>query len=501
MINVSLLLFLMTGGVAGLAGPQTEPLWISEPVISVALDKASLYVVIVPDGQAGLRITPVDGRRDGGVVLESDGRTVSVKRQTSYQGRITLELRMTGDQQLQLVGRDLEVEAEGSSEWLAGYFADSRATRSRERREAARARRTQREGASRQLPELMQLELVSSSLRLHHLANFVVVATDSNVHFRSTGPARVTSTAGTLTSLGHRGALELHSSQAEVKLENTVGRVRATVTGGSLDVIGGRGDFVGSLNSATVRLSDRVGRSTLTGKGSYIEVLSASRGQAFGGGEAEVSIAGDRLEIVVGDYRGAFTSDLTGRSSLLARAMTGSIEVRADGESSVQLEQHEGAAQLGLSAGSEGLVVGLVGTLSAQISESTLEVVDVLGLDLVARAAGITVREVKRTFGVDALDSNLELDLRELSGDPRISLSGESHVQVLAALPCQVGSGDPNVPLADWTRSQLEVTGCEVHATGVSSRRRPGLEGRLPILIQAALSERSVLVVSGVPVR
>ena len=511
-IKVCLLLFGMTGGMVALAGSQTAPVAIAEPVISVSLDGASLDLVLVPAGQAGLLVVPVKGHENGGIVSQSDGRTFSVERQDDYQGLITLELRLAGDQQLQLVGRDLEVTAGGSPAWLEESLSELRKKRSQERRTVARQRRREASSA-RQAPDnpslrapspddldgppdLMRLELITSSLRFYHLANFEVIATDSNLLFRDTGLARVNLTGGRLASFGHRGALELDSKDAELEVEDTVGRVRASLNGGRLDLIGGRGAFLGSLNSSAVRLSERVGKSTLTGTTSFIEAASGSASA-----RSELVVEGGGLEIVLAGYRGQFAADIKERSSLVARAVSGSMEVRADGESKVEIEQLEGPTQIGLSAGSQGRVVGLQGTLSAEIEDSTLDVVNVLDLELVVRAAGITAREIKNSFGIDALDSNLELDLRGIHGDPRLSLSGATKAQVLAGLPCQVGSDDPGAGIADWQRSQLEVTGCELHATGASSRRRSGLEGRLPILIRATLSEQSLLVVSGVPVR
>ena len=458
---------------------------VSAEILEIELDDALIDVAFVENGEGGVWVQEVADLPGGGVSLFSEGRSVRIERAVNYVGPVAVEVVLTLDQSLYLAGRSLQVKAVGPP--IESSIERSR-ERQREARAAARLERRQAAGeASRE----------SAGQRQPEIPGARVVARDSDLVFdRTAGLFELELDGGTLESTDHQGAMEIAAQDCEIRLAEAAGALRVSLAGGRLEVVGGQGPLTGTLSSAAVLLSTRAGKAALEGEASLIEATGGDRGgvAARPALRPDLSVKGRALEVVVDDYRGNLTAELSGASLLAARSMVGSLDLKADQETGVEVEQFSGSATLSVQGGSDATIVEATGSIKAQVVDSRLNAENLGDVDLEATAAQVSIRSVARSLVARATDSDLELDLQTISGDPVVQLDGTSEARMVVSLPCQVGSGGLVLPL-----SRLEVSGCELHAQGFGSRRRRGIEGRRQILVKASLSESSFLAVSGVP--
>ncbi len=279
------------------------------------------------------------------------------------------------------------------------------------------------------------------------------------------------------------------TDDAELEVEGHRGDLALELDHSRLLVTGGESRCHGRLRGGWAQLEGWRGQGQLTGSDAIVEVLLA------GGPETELTLEGQRLEVTVDHYEGAFTARLRG-GRLRGADLAGRTEVTGSSAAFVDLAELEGEVRLSLAGGASAQMTDIAEKLVAEVEGSRLETERVGNLNLVAERAEVFVTELARLGSAKATDSRLELDLTRLDHDPSLVLKGAGRAHIRLRSPCEVRVVQPG----EIREERAKVTGCEFRTRSDARERFPVhtvVEGAVKLI--ASVSEESSLTVEGTP--
>ncbi|MBP7145899.1 MAG: hypothetical protein KBD01_00030 [Acidobacteria bacterium] len=449
--------------------------------ISMSLRGGRVDVLVDPDAEPGLTVKDlVRGEESGGFVLiEQDGASLTVGQPHGDEvtaPRLAVELVIGPGQVLELSGEDLSVTVEG--------LAPPPAAPPREAGEAGSAL-----AAPAPIPGI-RLDLVHSIVRVSAVGGLNLKANDTAVQAeRLRGLVQAELEGGRLALDDQEGPVHLRGSNADVTLAQAIGDVEFALEGGNLSIAAGAGSCKGRSRSTLVRIEGWQGGVTLDGELNQVEVRES------GAPEAQLSVSGERNDVLVEQFRGAVTAQVTG-GSLRATDIGVRVRVEATEGAQVRVERVKEGAEVRSSERAT-LTVNDVGQrLWAVVRDGSLDAEGMAELELRADSAVVNVRSITGRARVQATDTQLGLDLSASRVHPDVKLGGSTQASIVMPAPCVVRVSEPEMA------GQVTVSGCELsdgsNRPGTSPYgRRPG--SRPDLLLIAHLDGSAELNVRATP--
>ncbi len=437
---------------------------LTTPRLELDLTNARVRVQIGPERQPRFSARLADPSTGQEAALEVNfipGSLTGVYRPESTAApTIVVDISMTEDQFLLIVGANLDVE-------IVGPVAD-------EQPDGASAVEEDEPAAAEAQPEpatgsAITAVLTDSRLTTENLGGLSLTATrGANEITAHTGALALDLRESAARVHDHRGPITLHSLDSDSLFRNTEGAISADVNGGVWEVSQGRGAVTGELDAADVVLETVSGPIKLTGRNSSIRINGAP--------DSRTQISGDDLQIDLSDLGGPLNTVLT-RGSLEAELLAGRVDLRLNSDVTADLRDVRGDLAAVVSDRSRVAIRGVREHTRIQLNESELEVGDLKSLDLDARDSIVTGSGIRALTNLVATDTTLELSLGDVMGKPKIDLRGGSQATIHLPMPCRVVAKLADASLSD----QIRVSGCDLDFDGLNKRSlRPGPDGRQP---------------------
>jgi hypothetical protein len=458
------------------AGAQEQPVY-EVPLLSrhVTVDLVNARVeAVVGEVEEGLLwFSAISEGVDAGsaVAVAGDGRVTRTAPEAAGE-RLLLELQLTAEQSLSVLGADLELSV------LDRTAADRREA------EASGAETAGSAPAEPQAGPVVEVHVEDSEVQLAGLVGSGAVAAAAS-HVSVDGCTGVYSfelEGGSARVFDHDGPLSLLGQGAEANLEATRGALSFEIVGGGVYTRDATGTVTGTATDATVHLDHHTGSADLSGRNTSLDLREC---------QGTLTVGGEELNLWIDGWNGAVNLTLRGGSvsgSVWRRAVTA---VMTDG-ASLDADGLMGPVTLELERDTSATVRSVRNGLKATVAEAFLEAHEVNKLNVTARRGTVVASGVRTLERMVADASELELDLRSVRGKPRVQLGAGTNASIELTSPCLVkteGAGAADNAI---------VTGCE-HSMLRGRRRRPMLEGKLNVRLVVALSEEDSLTVSGSP--
>ena len=353
------------------------------------------------------------------------------------------------------------------------------------------ARETEQPGVT--APLGLQIDVDRSEVDMEGGRDAVIEARESSLWLaRTRGVLSLTLHSGSAEVRGHEGHIQLESTDAELTLIDPQGRLQPALTGGSLDVRGGSGNIAVTAEDATLLFDGWRGPLTLTGNNSSLDATGMDAASPW-------NLRGQDLRLALDRFAGPVTAELTGgdlRATTMARAMN----VTATYGAVVELDDLSDVVILKLSDQASARLTEVAKKLTAQVDDARL-VVDGSGrLLLTGSGAEVEASRVERLVKLQMSDSQLFLDLTEVTQLSAVSLQGTGRAEMTLPMPCRVRIEGSQGLVSE----RIDVTGCELRIPGQpdsSSHSRLIYGDQQPIVLTVSLSEDVELDIEGLPVR
>jgi len=454
----------------------------------LTIDNASIEIEIGDDREPTLRATATEDDVDLALALEvgQGGLVVRSAVPELATTHLSLSLWASPEQTFSVKGRSLELSI--------AQTVDRAPPRSRidgpAEADAPPAGKPPAEQRDETVLIPLRVSVADSSVTIQGVAAAELEATDSDLSVSAgRGLTVIRLDRGSADIRDHLGMLDLDGHNGKFTVANSRARIEFRLEGGSLFAQDGVGAVSGEANEAFVQIQDHQGPTSLRGTDASYE---------FRGSGGMVTVEGKQLDVIVERSEGPVTLRLSG-GSVRGDTWNGNGKVSTADGTTVDLEGVRGQLSLTLEADCSADVSGVGALLQGTIRGSRLTASDISRLAINAESADVDVSYIDTLDRVDATDSQLTLDLREIQGRPALALRRGSRVSVQLPMPCQLRTMGPGSTLG----TQVTVYGCE-HRTG--NQRWGGgaqgvraLDGSRPVLLTVTLSEDSTIEVEGVP--
>ncbi len=287
---------------------------------------------------------------------------------------------------------------------------------------------------------------------------------------------------------GHSGRLEATAGESNLVIADHAGEIVTHLEGGSLEIAGGEGTVQGTASGAHLAFDAWRGDVEIAARNSVLEVRGAEVRKRW-------TVEGSDLELDLERVWGTVTASLEG-GSLRGTELNAAIQATAWSGTRVEFVGIHGSLNLDLSDGAEGWLSGVQGAIDAKVTDARLEADEIDQLTLNGSGAEVSIRRIAQLKTLEMVGSELDLDLRGVSGKPSLTLTGEGHAWVRLQAPCIVQLAGSEASL----ESSIEVTSCELRFPGQSvspqqDRDRHG--GVRPTYLTVTMSPAAVVEVEG----
>ncbi len=427
--------------------------------LSFELDGADLFLTTRTDGLPMLSAQVTTGE-SAALDMVSAGGQLSVRRSAGGGGvmpRLRIEVKLGPGRSVNVAGRDLTIQAENKLPAGKGGLGIRLAI------EASRAKLT---GV-----RISRLEATASTVTLAGAA----------------GDLALDVRGGKIQLQDHEGRLEMKAGAALVAVIDHRGQIAADLDGGSLEIVGGDGTLTATAAGAELFFDSWHGPVEVRARDSVIEALGTEHRDRW-------QIEGPDLQVILDRVWGQVGLELEG-GSLDASGLSAALQVSAEA-ARLDLAENSGSVTLDLQDGSEAAVIGVVGRLEVEVSDSQLEIDRVGQLKLSGSVADVTARGVEHLDSLELVDSQLALDLRSSRPTASLELRGAGYASVQMNEPCVV-----QLAAESAIDAQVDTSGCELRGSDEQFLPRDDRArfGTMPNRLTATVGPDVVLDVQGEP--
>jgi len=477
-----------TGAQQQIQLPISAPL--TTPRIEMDLSDARVLVIVGSQQPPRIdaRVEPADFAAE--VVLDAvlqPGSLTRVRRPDAdgVPPTIVVEITLSADQRLTVVGNRIDLEISGTQSDAAEAPLEPDPHISRPDRASSKSEDQAPDPAA---DPVVTAIVTDSQVTAHNLDGLSLTATTGIIDIADLhGPLVLDLRESEVHIRGHRGLVTIDAFDSETTLENTEGRVSVNLDGGSLNVNRSRSTIDGKIVTADVAFDSVSGSVQLSGENSSIRITGAAK--------VPTQIVGDDLRVTLSDLGGSVRANLT-RGALDADLIAGRIDLQLSEEAQADLRDIGGDFAAVLNGGAQAEVNGVTGHTRIRLRDSELNLHNLKSLEMDAQSGLITGSDIRALTRLEATDSRVELLLDTVQGRPKINLRGASDATIQLPTPCRVAAKMPEASFGD----RIRVSGCQYDFDGISKRSpRPGVDGRAPVVLTATLDENATLRVDGRP--
>lgn len=336
---------------------------------------------------------------------------------------------------------------------------------------------------------VVELQLADSRIDLEGVAQLSATLQDCDTTLRgSGGNHELAVIGGRLRAENHRGNMTLRAENAHIAMEESRGRFALTATGGTAELRTVNYRFTIDVRDAGLQILD--------GKGSGSIIATDSSADLRNTRFENLSLKTTMSHITASQCRGKTNVILAGGSFTIDDG-SGELTGLAQDGAAFEAAEHRGNLKLTVQQDGAARIRGIQGdvTLTADSAEAIVE--DVNSLVLTAKDSWITAAGVRKLGKLDAIRSEIELDLTDCD-DKAVTLfvQNDTRMRVSLETPCRVHAKGLESNLA----SQIDVTGCELQlgrGGRWATRRVRGIDGKPPVTITAKVAETGELIVEG----
>jgi len=450
------------------------------PRITVDMVNAAVKVMIGGEVEGEFRARGTTGEVDvaSALVVASNG-TVTRSNPEETTERLVLELWLGRSQTLNIAGSDLDVEVHVAYQEAAELGDVAEPEEGTEGESSTSGDSDQLSPASNPL----EIRVDSSQVELSGVVNPSLVITSSNAILdHCSGAAALELEGGTARVADHEGSLDLRGLAAEFTLDTTNGRVTFALAGGGLYARDTQGLLSGQADEATVQIDSQIGPTDLRGTDTSFDLRS---------GRGGVKLVGAFLDVGVSQWAGSVEARLTG-GGVRGDGWRSTASVTATEGAFVEVRDVIGPMTLTLGPETSATVGRVRKGLKAGLDQAYLEASDVKNIDLSGRSSEVVLSGIRKLDKLEAVDSELDLDLRDMHGKQKLVLHRGTRATVELTSPCQV------LTTGVGAAGGAVVNGCE-HAIRRAGRRQSTTQGSLAVRLIVALDEDASLMVDGSP--
>ncbi len=435
--------------------------------VHIDMNRTTLTIHVSPTAEPGIRAwsEPNEADRLDQLVVVKDSTGALITR-SSPEGdsplpRISVEIHLRSDQQLIVMGHDLDLT----------ISFDSEAPQPDE------------------IPSGPQIDVSNSSIRCIGQI-----------------PSRLVAISSTVDLEGGTGDIHLELESSQVEIRQLVGNIGAKTVGGDLRVKDAEGKLTANMSQGTlmaggisgplsiqvedgaVDLQDCQGQTNITARSSDIGIYGLSAPQVTVHG-SDLRVTAARLTANGSFLLASSTVDLQDLNGNLTLRLTDGCQIEADGlvgEVGFHIEGPGSSARLSR----------LDGPLQAFVADGRFEVEDAKSMNIECRHADIELTNILSLGKVLSRACTLRLNLPESSTKPFLTLAEGSQATATLGQPCLVeanGKGS-NLQLA------VTVLGCNLkNARSGRSTARSALTKHAAVTLRANMDETSTLDVVSSP--
>ncbi len=419
------------------AGPP-EPAWLDlhDAPLRVEADGAEVEVTLSADaGVPRIRVHPIAGGAAPHLPVAIDGTTTVIgPLPADSAGPYRIEIAHPAGRDLRIRGRDLELTVAGPPVVEAGA-AEPGSADPREPGPVVAG---------------LDLDVVDSSVDVADVQAVSVRADASTVSVsRPAGPVtlQLRDTVATVTD-GTAALTATAAARSSLVVEGHAAPLRIEGIGASIRLVACRGDLTLKVTDGSAELLDHSGVGAITAERSDLrgDGVELPRGTlALRGGSASLA----RVRANLG-------ATLVG-STLEVDGLWGELRLEIDGGSSVEAEDLQGGVEATLLPGARASLALLDGATTAKLEDAQIEVRG--GRDVTVQAVRSVVRlwEFQRLVGLQAADSEVEIDATSARHLRDVKILGRSTAILEMATPCRVQV----LGVTETDPSGLTVAGCQ----------------------------------------